>query len=191
MKKRSEVILGCDKDGIINNFTKEYIRLYNSLLKNKRTHFKPVDENWEPEIYSFGENKLIDKEVHKVIRDSKFGEIMGRSEMYEGGKQFILDLGKLFPNFTIVTHQYSGPPMLSTFEWLVKNDLPVSCVFADGLEKWRYCDILIDDKIENLEKMDDMGKVAICLARAWNKTYDGLRFENYDSILNYLKENYE
>lgn len=188
MKKN--LILGCDKDGIVNNFTREYIRLYNGFLRQEsKPHFKPMDLNWEPEIYSFENNPLIDKNIHKKVR-KEFPSIMRNSTMYPGGRNFLYNLFKIFPDFVIVTHQFDFETRLSTFEWLIKNKLPYSCIFSSGSDKWKYCDILIDDKIENLEQMEEHGKVGICLARNWNKTYAGLRFDNYDDVLNYLRKHY-
>jgi 5'(3')-deoxyribonucleotidase len=189
MKKNKNLILGCDKDGVINNFTGEYLRLYNGFLKQEISHFKSVDLKWEPEIYSFEKNPLIDKEIHKKVR-LLFPEIMVHSNLYPGAKNFLFDLYRIFPDFILITHQFDFKTKLSTFEWLVQNELPYSCAFSSGTDKWKYCDILIDDKIENLEEMEDHGKIAICFARNWNKTYNGLRFESYEEIIKYLNKNY-
>lgn len=190
MRKNKNLILGCDKDGVINNFTQEYIRCYNGrLMAQEDSTFDFLDINLEPEIYSFEKNPMIDKTIHKKVRKI-FPYIMQSSSLYKGAKSFLCNLYKIFPDFIIITHQFDFKTRFSTFKWLLENDLPFSCVFSSGTDKWKYCDILIDDKIENLEEMENHGKVGICLARNWNKDYKGLRFKSYAEILKYLNKKY-
>lgn len=178
-------IIGCDKDGVICNFSKEYTKYYNKLAKASNQNVFDLD--WEPDIYYYHDNPLIDKKINDTIVSNYFPDIMKNAEMYPGAKEFINELDKLSPFMSIITHQYSDESKLSTLEWLVKNNLPYSCVFSHGDDKWKYCDILIDDKIENLELMTKNGKIGICIAREWNKNYNGIRVKEYKDIINCIK----
>lgn len=181
--ENNDVIIGCDKDGVINNFILEYVFTYNKLADDRTDY---LDYKWKPEKYYFLDNPIINPKINKKV-EKRFPKIMKSSKLYPGAKKFLIDLHNLFPNMIIITFQKSDQSKLATLQWMKKNELPYSCVFANGNDKWRYCDILIDDNIENLEMMKNRNKEGICLAREWNRNYDGLRFNSYDEIINYLQ----
>jgi len=180
------MIIGCDKDGVLSNFHKSYLTKYNEL-KKEDSEFTPIDINLESEEYSFEHTDLIDQKIAKKIRKEYFGEIMDKSEMYVGADDFLLNISKYFSETHVITHQFDNDSKLASLNWMYVHSLPYSCIFCDGLEKFKYCDVLIDDKIENLRAMTHKGKIGICLAREWNKKYEGLRFHTYDEIIEFLK----
>lgn len=184
------LIIGCDKDGVINNFTYEFLCRYNDLLKESDSKYKPVDPTWEPPIYWMQDNPEVDSEIIKQVSEN-LELIMDKSPLYPGAMDFLDKLLQISEYTFIVTHQYTDAAKLASYEWLVKNKISLSCIFEHGLTKHLHCDILIDDKIENLYAHVEAGKDAICVARAWNSEYKGRRFKTYNEIVKYISEKYD
>jgi hypothetical protein len=88
-----------------------------------------------------------------------------------------------------ITHQYTEDAKIATALWAKKYKLYYygDVLFESGDEKWRHCNILIDDKIENLTQLqlNVPDSLPICCARAWNA---GSIFRgNYTEILTHLQ----
>lgn len=180
--------IGIDVDSVLRDFTYGFNQLYNELISDPVSYPNEwaVDLNYEPEIFSLETCGKYRSEIVEKIRNIHFPEIMRESPIYLGAKEF---LKTMFENFdcVLITHQYTDETKLATFDWLVKHELPYSCIFSKGEDKHQYCDLLIDDSLKNLAKMVEENKTGICFARNWNKEYQGLRTGDYNEVINFTK----
>ena len=71
----------------------------------------------------------------------------------------------------IVTNQYDGTEHY-TLEWLGKHGIQPKNVIFEFDKTKAGCDVLVDDKIENLQSQIASGKMAIKIARPWNRRWE-------------------
>jgi len=191
-----EALIGLDIDGVFRNFTKAYNEAYNIEAASGHTIVFPytrakvplVDINFEPPIYHFSDNDIYDKKILDCAWLLHQSTMFEHAELYNGAKnmfEFINEVGCEHSFF--ITHQFTKEAEIATLKWLLKHDLAHSCIFCPGDDKWKYCDVLLDDKIENLEAMDRLGKISFCLARPWNTDYKGKR-GTYNDFKEFLLE---
>jgi len=172
-----EALIGFDIDGVFRNFTKAHNIAYNSNISRDIR----IDENFEPPIYHFSDNEIYDKVVLEKVWKDEQTYMFEHADIYDGAKDLFDFLQMIDCKHSFfITHQFTDEAKVATLKWLVKHGLTHSCIFCDGDDKYKYCDVLLDDKIENLEAMDARGKYAFCLARPWNTEYKGRRGDHSD-----------
>jgi 5'(3')-deoxyribonucleotidase len=110
-------------------------------------------------------------------------EIFEENPVIEGAEVVLKRLAESF-DIILVSHQYRGNERF-TRNWLLRNGLYFPVIYTD--RKFLVPgDILIDDRIENLEEFEKTERRAICFANPWNEEYKGVRIENWYEIEDYL-----
>ncbi|MFH7835830.1 MAG: hypothetical protein QXL51_04460 [Candidatus Aenigmatarchaeota archaeon] len=77
-------------------------------------------------------------------------------------------------NINIITSSYGKEEYIKN--WLAKNNISyTNLIFASPIEKWKYCDILIDDRFDVIMAAVLNGKVGILYTKSNYK----LNYKNY------------
>ena len=162
-----EVIIGVDVDGVLRNFVKSFNSYYNLEAKRKI----PVD--YQPKFYDepFAGSDVYDREIsEKVWRKYQY-EIFRNAEMYGGALEFVRRLS-LAGEVVFITCQRSKAGRVATKEWLEeKGFLKFGGVVFACVDRWRLCDVLVDDYIVNLEEAKNGGVKVFCVKRRWNEGF--------------------
>lgn len=116
-------------------------------------------------------------------------QIFSVAHPHDGAIDFMKKLESDNHQVWVVTHQYRGVEN-HTVDWLQKYDIPYHSLCFTRDKSVVDCDILIDDGIHNLFPFQSKGKNAICMARPWNRSWNGYRVQNFDDayeIINVFK----
>lgn len=94
---------------------------------------------------------------------------------------------------SIVTSQFSGLENL-TIDWLKKNGIAYDAIYFTWRKNLILVDALVDDYIENLNKMQD-NVVKVCYSAPYNRSWRGLRTKNMkdfvENVLPKVEESHE
>lgn len=185
-----DLIVGIDLDGVIRNFNHQHNLIYERerISIEKYKHLKEIPANFEPPKYSFKDNEEYSKELLEYVWENFQTEMFKFAPIYEGAEFFVKYVFNLFPSAVFITHQYTVEAKKATQDWLRKHGFIESTIFEEGDKKWRHIDILVDDKISNLEKCIENGKKAFCIGRPWNTSWDSKTRGDFSSCLYHLKE---
>ncbi len=149
-------IIGIDLDGTLaksleENLTasqKEYFRNIYTNIKQKepkkiqgiimtkilKTYFNIKWKNWQ-------NIELVEKDIPEILK-----EIAGNKMS--------------FPKINIVTSSYGKKEFIE--KWLIKNNIVfTNLIFADPIIKYKYADILIDDRVDIVLNAVKHGKFGI------------------------------
>lgn len=176
----SKKVVGFDVDGVLRNFNSMLTQMHNAELG-----IEHVDK-WVHPDFECAEYSLFDNEkscydlpaLNKVWQQYPF-QIMRYAKPYEGYKEFIDSIydsvDYISDRVKFITHQYTEEAKQATELWCVEHNLVdiehigTDLIFEHGDHKYNHCDVLIDDKLENLYQCIDHGhELAFCMARAWN-----------------------
>lgn len=84
------------------------------------------------------------------------------------------------------THQYPGNEGY-TLTWLQKHGFEYDGIFFGAEKSILGVDVLIDDRIENLESAQRRGILPICFDRPWNREWLGLRVLDWGDLANTIR----
>jgi hypothetical protein len=191
IKKNNQIILGFDVDGILRNWMKSFNYYYNFYRKKKGLSI--IDLNYEPENFVLQECEEYDKDIIETVKHFNTFDICYRAEKYKDSDEFIKTIFNLDTNIPFqiryITSQKTPEAKKGTCLWLLENDFLTygSVIMVGWEEKWKYCDILIDDKIETVDLCMKNDVLGILLERTWNKNYSGYIYENYNQIITFLE----
>lgn len=186
MTRNDKIVIGVDVDGVLRDFRSSVDRQYARIHPKDRI-------NHEHREYSLAERYPDSPANHIgnfVFREFA-PEIFLGADIIPGAKEFFTKLtrNKRFC-VGIVTSQNSitGP---LTLMWLGKNGFNPAFVYivpfrASKAHVDDRVDILIDDKIENLEEFSATGRRAICFTQEWNEGWQGERYGDFNELLQSL-----
>lgn len=179
MLSDGKIVIGVDVDGVLRDFRGSVDRQYELIHPGSQI-------NREHRAYSLGER--YPEETPNYIGNFVFHEfareIFLSADIIPGAQEFFdrLRRNKRF-HVGIITSQskITGP---LTLEWLGRHGfnpafLHIVPFVASKAEVECRVDILIDDKIENLEQFRESGRRAICFAQEWNEGWDGERYDDF------------
>lgn len=175
--------IGLDIDGVIRNFTGSFNVVYNDMLDNIKENFyhlytekqKKIPLDYEPVVYNM-EDDIYDKSaVDKIFNGIEIYSVLSNAKIYPKSVEFIKELKEIADNIFFITHQPNQYCVEATLDWLKKNSGILglaSCIFCEGDDKWKYCDILIDDRPKSIQSANRNGKIGICMERPWNQSFE-------------------
>jgi 5'(3')-deoxyribonucleotidase len=169
------LVVGVDVDDVLRETNKRSIELFR---KYRDPHFeKTFEEIKEWNIQPFFNHH---EDIHHFLFRENGPELFSTAKPMEGAKEAIGKLKELGHTILIVSHQVPGMEK-HTLKWLSEHKIPYDgCYF--GFQKHLVrCDVLIDDKIENLESMPDE-TIKICFSRPWNKDWKGHCISSWNQI---------
>lgn len=164
-----------DVDDVIRDFVPEVVREYNM---QHGTHYNI--------------NQVIAWEVKETLpkmgdfRDWIFKNytVLLNAPPIKGSIETLKELKKMNNiNIYIATNQFKGLEAL-TVKWLNMHDVPYDGLFFSRNKFMLNGDVLIDDKIGNLEKFNGR---KILIDKPWNQSYQGTRIKSLSDI---FKEDY-
>lgn len=167
------MIIGVDVDGVLRDFTTSLIRVYRHRFPD---HSIGDYNEWQWDtINNFPQFEYGKSQPHRkrLMREFVFNthvqDIMVNAEPFPNAVEALNDLyHNTHHQVYIVTNQYKGSEH-HTLEWLGRNGVQAKKVIFEQHKLRANCDVLIDDKIENLEDYLKGGKGAIAIARPWNR----------------------
>lgn len=179
----------CDVDGVIANFT----QLYVSAAKAAGVLPENFSSDWQPETWQISKSLGLTRNgiaaTHRVL-DSPAAASMVNA--YPGAVQGVKKLAGA-SNLYFVTSPVDTNPTwcFDRRNWLIKlfgHELGEKVIFT-GHKHMVRGDILIDDKIDNLEGWQKAWPkgIALCWSQKYNQKWHGARASDWDQAMRYLQ----
>lgn len=179
-----EKVLGIDLDGTLADTIDEWLYLYN---KDNKSNYKKSIMN------IFGIDKVIpiEKSTVKYYFEKSWENWRDVKVVDKDEVKVIKKLSSKY-KIRIVTATYGKSEHIK--KWLDENEIYYDeIVRCHSSNKFKYCDILIDDKIEETNIVAMNGKIGILIEQPWSRAYkdepinDKVKIvSNWGSILNLL-----
>ncbi len=178
------MLIGLDVDGVIRNFVEAVRTQYEKVYPD---HDLPDEvPEWNiSKIYPIGEG-IFDfcfKDYPK--------EVFYEAGAYDGAMDFVNELSAKH-EAVIITSQVNAECKFWTMKWLhehgVLDMVPHVVMVGKGAFRKRNVkvDVLIDDRVKNLEEAEGVGIYGVGIKRTWNVGRFGNLYDGYDEILNEL-----
>ena len=193
MESKDKIRISVDLDGTIRNFTRAFNVVYNKLiLASGSTAQVPIDH--EPTVYSIADDPLYKPNIVKQVFNEHMAEAITIAGAYPGALQFVQKLAAIpGTEYTFTTHALSKAAKKASYSWVYREQNFLAAENWNGIifcveDRYKYGDILIDDKTDNLNAAQQHKVIPICVARAWNEDFKGERYKDYDVLLDAVKE---
>lgn len=183
-------IIGCDIDGVIRNFTLAFTIIYNRIIKEDHLKLPKVDSKREPSTWGelTGEPPY-NKEVVQKLWNERIKEVFEIAQPYPEAKEFLRELRKL-GHINFITSQPSRVEKQGYNDhWCSKHWRLIgkdSVFYSKGEEKWKLCNILIDDSPANIKAAYENKIKTFTVAHRYNRDVPGFR-GNWNQIIVELK----
>lgn len=167
-----DVRLGIDLDGVVTDFTKGWVEIYNRDFDAhiqvgdvvtwsapvKLTHFKNMSQFWRW-ARTCGDGKSL----FRVLTPYP-GALAGLNSLVRRGHELVIITTK--PSFATN----------DTYEWLAEHEVPATEVHLIDDKASVFCDLYVDDASHNLRSYRDRrsGSVIVRWVQPWNKPLDGV-----------------
>lgn len=175
------MIIKLDVDGILRNFDDSFRRVYLKAYPEHADLIKPITE------WSFEKAYPIGDKVKEFMYDEYLWEIFYDADAYDGAKKFFDDL-KQIGKVHIVTYQPVRKE-IPTLKWLALYDFQYDAISFIHDKTQIDGDVFIDDAIHNLEAEARSGKsIPIAINRSWNTAWNGWKFDTFDEIVDFVKD---
>jgi len=183
------MIIGIDVDGVLRNFDKACIEVI-----SKRTKIKEINvDEWTLHKRYKVANDMFD--IYRCIFIEQPYDVFVNAEPYEGVKEvlpLLADWAERYGNrICAITTQVYMEAKKYTIEWLTNLQDEVCNVFDDIIftdKKYLYVDILLDDNLKNLEEARKYDKIAVAMARPYNRLWTGVSVLNLKGFYNFLQQ---
>jgi len=97
----------------------------------------------------------------------------------EGYREAIIDVKKMGHDIVVITDRpFGATPEVSeniTYRWFEEYDIPYDAIFFSADKACIPTDTFVDDKLENYDRLVEMGTATFLLNRPWNEENDGRR----------------
>lgn len=192
LMKDSKKDLFLDFDNTIANSLKRIVEMYNEDYISY-PDFKKAD--WRKvRIWNFGDqcHLLTNNVIERYFGEKRFFDGL---ELYENAKEAIERLSELY-TIKIVSMgnsdnlKYKGQYILNNLNG-ISEYIPINFKDADNKEHIDMSDgIFIDDNTKYLNSSNAKVKIVYGELYEWNKDWNGLRFQNWIKLENYLTKLY-
>jgi len=183
------MIIGIDVDGVLRDFDNACI--IEILMKTPIKRLRLTE--WDLEKRYIVADDSFD--VYKYIFEEKAEKIFLGAEPYEGVEEVLPLIRKWAKQndfrISIVTTQIYDDAKRYTVDWLINLQKRVGKFFDDLIftdKKHLYVDILLDDNLKNLEEARKYGKIAVAMARPYNRLWTGVSVLNLKGFYNFLQQ---
>lgn len=184
---KDKIIVGVDIDGTLADTMEMWLSLY-------KEEFNVVVS--EDDIVLYNMSKVFPEITYEKMREyfekswERWNEINPIPSEEEISK-----INSLNKNYRIEIVTSTWGEIGNIKKWLEKYNIKYHALIfvKDSNEKPNYCDILIDDKAANIEKMIENGKDGILLQQPWSmdKIFSRPKVKkiakSWDEVLGYLK----
>lgn len=167
-----DVRLGIDLDGVVTDFTKGWVEIYNRDFDAqirvedvvtwsapvKLTHFRNMSQFWRW-ARTCGDGKSL----FRVLLPYP-GALAGLDSLVRGGHELVIITTK--PRFATD----------DTYEWLAEHEVPASEVHLIDDKASVFCDLYVDDADHNLRNYRDRRAESVIVrwVQPWNKPLAGV-----------------
>ncbi len=167
--------MGVDCDGTVRNFTLQLNRLLRERGSNipEEREVREYDEMWS------GKGFYGDKKTVQEVWDEEQARLFRDAPPFEGAKEFVEKLATL-GDVVFITKQQTSEAGIATFNWIEDNIGTYPVKVIEGHDKWRYCDVLIDDYPVNLNEARAHAVAGLCIARPYNEDYPAALRGDYE-----------
>jgi len=174
--------IGIDVDGVLRDFVGYTIEIYKKEFPSHRV----VDyENW---VWDLKFNFPDHHNINKWVFNDRIEEIMRNAPAFPNAIDSLNDLVRnTLHDYVIVSSQRKGKEYL-TMEWLGKHEVEVPELYFTQEKIKANCEVLVEDKTENLQAYYQSGKIIVPVARPWNRSWTKTkRYEGFVKAAEYLK----
>lgn len=178
--------IAVDIDGVLRDFVGQVRETFLQQYKNEQVSSL---DSWVWKMHKNFEIFEHDKKsFEKWLWNDNVAEIMLYAKPFENVvNSFNSLVNDTIHDIVIVSDQRKGTEFF-TLEWLGKNGFAAREVLFTSNKLSSNCDIIIDDKKENLQAFSSRGKIAITIARPWNKSWEKTpRFEKFEEAAEFIK----
>ena len=183
--------IGCDIDGVLRNFTLAFTIIYNRIVKEDHLKLPKVDLKREP--ITWGElvgEPPYNKEIVQKLWNERIKDVFEIAEPYPEAKEFLRELRKL-GHINFITSQPSHVEKQGYNDhWCSKHWRLIgrdSIFYSKGEEKWKLCNILIDDSPANIKAAYESKIKTFTIAHRYNRDVPGFR-GNWNQVIVELKK---
>lgn len=176
--------IGIDIDGVLRNFTGKLVEVFRRELPDEHIEDAEDFTAWELERFT-----SIGKRIYDFAFHSKFTkEIYECAAAYSDADWFLESLNNAASadkycdviGIWFVSTQPTVDTEIYTINWLREQwFLKHFNIFFAKNKAELPIDLLLDDKVQNLEGMRDAGKIAVCMDRPWNQDWEYERVSNF------------
>ena len=164
-----------DLDGVIRDFVSGLITVYRRVYPDHAVNF--VGSRNLEDFFPIG------MDIYRFIDDHLDDILIGAPE-YEGAIAAIHKWNKYFEP-VIVTAQPRGWKY-PTFIWLGQHKVPTNEIHV-RFDKHNVAGVaILEDFVDNLEAFRATGRLAVCIDRPWNQSWDGPRVRTVDEFFEYV-----
>ncbi len=177
-RERSKPRVIIDVDGVLRDFVASLKEIYRREFPEHE--IKPVTSHNLEEFFPIG------KEIYEFMDNLHAWEILENAPAYPGAVEA---LQRWENDFEIVIATAQPPEgRAPTLAWLAKHRVPTNEIHIT-FDKQKIDGVaLLDDFIDNLEKFEATGRLAVCLEQPWNQKWTGLRVSSVDEFFSLISD---
>lgn len=172
--------IAIDIDGVCRNIAQAIISLYNRDFNDNKTYEDITDWEW---------SRFSEVDIREFMYLQYPEEIFRYSSLIKDAKDGLEFLAKQGQTM-LISHQPDNIRKY-TYQWIGFNDLAIRQVILIPLVQNKaeyYFDLLIDDKIGNLEDALDGGRKIICFGQPWNRQWQFKRVSDWLDLIDRWEE---
>ena len=179
-----------DFDGVMINHLEKLVELYNKDFWESE-NFKPLASS-DIQTWDLSELELLEyKDRIKYFEDKRYFKDLELREDFKDAIQKIYNSGVY--SITIITMGSEENIRLKTKfiqEKMGNIEFKLMCLNTSKFRDKAHVDmqnaVFIDDSVRNIETSNAKTKILFGDKRGWNKSYRGVRLDNWGDIIEYL-----
>ena len=167
---RPRVII--DVDGVLRDFISSLKEVYNREFPEHR--IKPITSHQLEDFFPIG------MDIYEFMDKAHAWEILENAPPYPGAVEALQKWESDF-EIVIATAQPSQGRH-PTLAWLAKHKVPTNEIHITFDKHTIDGVALLDDFVDNLEKFQATGRLAVCLDQPWNRQWTGPRVSTVEDF---------
>jgi uncharacterized HAD superfamily protein len=186
--------IGIDIDDTLTSLLDVRIKTAQDYIKrnNLPYHLVRTDTNLFSEMFDWNQEEC-DK-FWFLEENEMLANVLPRENASKCIKQ-LKDLGYEIYIITGRSLKWHKDPLLESYTWLIKNDIPFDYLYVEQEDKAKKClelkiDFFVEDMIETLNRISSVGVKTIMMENSHNinrNDYIGLRAKNWNEVLEIIK----
>lgn len=171
--------IGLDIDGVLRDIE--------HTVASKVKELYPMAKHITNDKWNLHERyEGVPKNLSEILFKYHAEDIFYNAPPYEGALEFVEELQKIENTKIVIVTKQGRISGLQTLRWLARYKVTVGeihLVRPSESKVLANCNLLIDDSTKNLEEQQTAKRDTLCVARPWNKTWEGERFKNYKDLV--------